>query len=438
MNVQECIEYVEAHLEVRYATGNIMYRNRRIITPVGCVNHSCGCAQPSLDVWYNLMNRATTWGVNAFLGDFHKGEGKILLMLPLNTRPGGCGGGPKGSWNNSRIQWEVAEPAGHTYSGGTMINYDVKKNTEYFNRMWKMLVCWNVYCAVKYKYSVANIADHSEAHRAGYGSNHSDMSQWLPKHGKSMDMLRAEVAKIISSSSNVASSVSKAVQYNATGMVNASSLNIRSGPSTAYNICGSLSSGATVTITQKTADGLWYKIQNGWVYAKYVNIASTATNTHIVNAAEDIIVAPAKPANMLGTVNAKSLNVRKGPSITYAKIDRVVKGTKVSVIGKNKNGDWYLIEVENGISGWVSGKYISVILSTPSTPTKPIVKPSTPPIVTNKDNTPESWAKEAIDWAIANKILSGDSNGNYKLHSTCTRQEVLIFIYRLYKHIKGI
>lgn len=79
-----------------------------------------------------------------------------------------------------------------------MVNYDVKKNAEYFSRMWKMLVAWNVYVAVKFGYDANAIADHSEAYKAGYGSNHSDMGQWLPKHGKSMDALREEVRRIIS------------------------------------------------------------------------------------------------------------------------------------------------------------------------------------------------------------------------------------------------
>ena len=49
----------------------------------------------------------------------------------------------------------------------------------------------------------------------------------------------------------------------------------------------------------------------------------------------------------------------------------------------------------------------------------------------NKDNTPDPWAKEAVDWAIKNAILLGDDEGNYKLHDTCTRQDVLIFMDRL-------
>ena len=95
------------------------------------------------------------------------------------------------------MQWEVCEPAGHTYAGGTMIGYDVEKNAGYFERMWKMLVAWNVSCVVKLGYPVSGLSDHAESYRAGYGSNHSDMGHWLPKHGKSMSALRAEVQAIL-------------------------------------------------------------------------------------------------------------------------------------------------------------------------------------------------------------------------------------------------
>lgn len=198
MTIPECIAYVESHLEIRPATNNGAYTSGRTITPVGSVNHSVGCAQPKADVFFSLMNKGDAgWGVNAILGDFHLGEGKIILALNWNTRPWGCGSGKNGSWNNSKIQWEVCEPAGHSYAGGTMIGYDVAKNQEYFDRMWKMLVAWNVYCVVKFGYPVSGISDHAESYRAGYGSNHGDMGHWLPKHGKSMDALRAEVQAIL-------------------------------------------------------------------------------------------------------------------------------------------------------------------------------------------------------------------------------------------------
>ena len=72
------------------------------------------------------MNKSSAgWGVNALLGDFHKGEGRIILALQWNGRPWGCGSGSKGSWNNTKVQWEICEPAGHTYAGGTMVGYDL-------------------------------------------------------------------------------------------------------------------------------------------------------------------------------------------------------------------------------------------------------------------------------------------------------------------------
>lgn len=198
MTKNECIAWVESHMEVKYATSNGAYQSGRKINPQGCVNHSVGCAQPSADVFFNLMNKSSAgWGVNAILGDFHKGDGRILVVLPLDARPWGCGSGSKGSWNNTKIQWEVCEPAGHTYAGGTMIGYDVSKNQTFFDRMWKMLVSWNVYLVDKFGYSIDGISDHAESYKAGYGSNHADMGQWLPKHGKSMDALRQEVQAIL-------------------------------------------------------------------------------------------------------------------------------------------------------------------------------------------------------------------------------------------------
>ena len=50
-----------------------------------------------------------------------------------------------------------------------------------------------------------------------------------------------------------------------------------------------------------------------------------------------------------------------------------------------------------------------------------------------KDNTPDSWAKDAVEWAVENKILLGDENGNYMLRKSCTRQEMLVFIDRAIK-----
>ena len=49
------------------------------------------------------------------------------------------------------------------------------------------------------------------------------------------------------------------------------------------------------------------------------------------------------------------------------------------------------------------------------------------------DNTPDSYAKEAVDWAIKNGVLKGTDEGDYKLHSNLTRQDALVFLYRAIK-----
>ena len=56
-------------------------------------------------------------------------------------------------------------------------------------------------------------------------------------------------------------------------------------------------------------------------------------------------------------VNADSLNVRKGPSISFDIIGKLSGGDKVKVIGES-NG-WYKVNL-NGKEGWASKQYIKV------------------------------------------------------------------------------
>lgn len=50
-----------------------------------------------------------------------------------------------------------------------------------------------------------------------------------------------------------------------------------------------------------------------------------------------------------------------------------------------------------------------------------------------KDNTPDGYAKEAVNWALTNDILLGNESGDYQLHSKVTRQDVLVFLHRALK-----
>lgn len=47
-----------------------------------------------------------------------------------------------------------------------------------------------------------------------------------------------------------------------------------------------------------------------------------------------------------------------------------------------------------------------------------------------QDNTPSDWAEDAVRWAQESEILYGDENGDLKLHDPCTREMMLVFLYR--------
>ena len=50
---------------------------------------------------------------------------------------------------------------------------------------------------------------------------------------------------------------------------------------------------------------------------------------------------------------------------------------------------------------------------------------------TKKDNTPDSYAKSAIDKAVKKGVLKGTDTGDYMLHSGITRQDFFVFLDRL-------
>lgn len=52
------------------------------------------------------------------------------------------------------------------------------------------------------------------------------------------------------------------------------------------------------------------------------------------------------------------------------------------------------------------------------------------------DNKPDNYAKEAVAWAMENKILEGNKEGDLMLHKNITRQDTLVFLHRMYKLLK--
>ena len=53
------------------------------------------------------------------------------------------------------------------------------------------------------------------------------------------------------------------------------------------------------------------------------------------------------------------------------------------------------------------------------------------------DSEPQDWSREAVEWAVANGIIFGDGTGNLMLKEPCTREQVLVFLHRMYQAMQG-
>ena len=133
--------------------------------------------------------------------------------------------------------------------------------------------------------------------------------------------------------------------------VNASSLNVRSGPSTNYSVIGKLSSGEQIKVISTS---------NGWTKIKYNGQIGYVSDKYLSSSA------PQSSGKKTKYVNASSLNFRSGPSTNYSVIGKLLSGEQVEVISIS-NG-WTKIRY-NGQTGYVSSKYLSNTVSNSSTST---------------------------------------------------------------------
>ena len=144
------------------------------------------------------------------------------------------------------------------------------------------------------------------------------------------------------------------------GIVTASALNVRSGPSTSYTVTTKLYKGNKVTILE-TSNG-WMKIKTsggtiGWVSSSYIQVSNTSTSQPSTDSS----------TSYKATVNATSLNVRKGAGTSYSVITKLSKGTVVDVLESASNG-WKKVKTSGGTIGWVSGSYLTTgVVNQPST-----------------------------------------------------------------------
>jgi hypothetical protein len=123
--------------------------------------------------------------VHAFIGKLEDGTIATYQVLPWDHRGWHAGGDA----NNTHISFEICE--------------DGLTDPVYFGKVYQEAVDLCVLLCKMYGLTEKNIIDHSEGRALGLASNHGDVKHWFPKHGKSMDTLRADVKAQLSGTQTV-------------------------------------------------------------------------------------------------------------------------------------------------------------------------------------------------------------------------------------------
>lgn len=189
-------------------TENDCYRTKRTIKPKGVMVHSTGADNPNLRRYVQpvkggdgdyaallaqlgVNRNGNHWNrpgldvcVHGFIGRLADGSIASVQTLPWNHRGWHAGTGTSGgSANNTHISFEICE--------------DDLADPAYFKKVYREAV--ELTALLCKEYGLNPLADgvvicHSEGYRRGIASGHADVEHWFPRHGKSMDDFRRDVA----------------------------------------------------------------------------------------------------------------------------------------------------------------------------------------------------------------------------------------------------
>lgn len=198
-------------------TNSTCYKQTRAFNPKGILWHCTGANNPYLWRYVqpsdNDPNRAmllskigknnygTDWnhtyveaGLNFWIGKLSDGTVTTLQTMPWNYRPWGCGSGPKGSCNDTHIQFEICE------DGLTDKNYfeacykEAVEMTAYLCKMYGIDPLGTTRCGTT---TVPTILCHKDSNDYGVGEAHGDVYNWFNNFGRTMDDVRKDVAALL-------------------------------------------------------------------------------------------------------------------------------------------------------------------------------------------------------------------------------------------------
>ncbi|MCY3944735.1 MAG: SH3 domain-containing protein [Anaerolineaceae bacterium] len=159
---------------------------------------------------------------------------------------------------------------------------------------------------------------------------------------------------------------------NVTAVVNTRILNLRTLPNQTGRILLRIHEGERYPVLGRSLDEdwLWLNVSgiNGWAHSDWLDAHPGLETVPVLN--EDAVLSDA-------TVTADYLNVRAEPSLEGRILHIVTQGEIYAVIGRNADSSWVQLNTD-GIAGWVSGAWITVL---PDLEAVPVIDDSreTPP-----------------------------------------------------------
>lgn len=205
--------------------------------------------------------------------------------------------------------------------------------------------------------------------------------------------------------------------YAGTYTVNATSLNVRSAPSTSASKIGSIPGGASVTVS--SGNGSWAAVSygglNGYCSMDYLQLTAGAQTTAATTTAPSVSEDDFSESYAGDyTVNATSLNVRSAPSTSASKLGVLPGGTVVTVL--SSNGSWAKFSY-NGQTAYCSMDYLNltetVTTTTEATTTTITTTTTAATTTTTSQATTAATTQQTTTATVQNQVPTvGVSNPN--------------------------
>ena len=207
--------------------------------------------------------------------------------------------------------------------------------------------------------------------RSGPGTSYSKLGQFA--RNDAVDVVKANYAKdwhkILYNGADAyvwagyvtLSSVPKA---QASGVITASVLNIRSGPGTSYSKLGQFGKGDTVDILKVSYTDDWHQIiyqsSVAYVHSDYVKVSGSSGSSGDSSSSGGSSDSSGS-SGVYASVNASALNFRAEASLSSKVIDTLSRGDVVQVLEK---GDmWYKVRY-GGRDGYMYARYLKISTAT--------------------------------------------------------------------------